>query len=231
MPRPLRVGACAALLACVAAPLGAQPVRPSPAAVAQPAPRLALFVAGNLGRAPDGAFGGVVTREVRAVVLEYERALLGSMRAGVAWTPAVHPWLSVSGVPTADALIFFDCATAETGPPGRCTAQWSEQRTSPAIAIEPFALRAWRRVGRVELALRPGIGAAFFSRASPIPEARRLNALLRLDAELAAPLSARDRLVVRYGWWHMSNAGSAALNPGVDALQLQLGITRSLGRR
>ncbi|MCU0619447.1 MAG: acyloxyacyl hydrolase [Gemmatimonadaceae bacterium] len=197
----------------------------------RPAPRLAVVVSGNVGRAPARAFGGIVARDVRAASLEYQHALFGSGRGGVAWTPTVHPALGMSGVPTADALIFYECGSGPASRTTPCVAQWSDRRTATAVALEPFALRVWRRLGRVELAVRPGIGAALFPRAIPIPEGRRLNALLRLDAEVAAPLGARDRLVVRYGWWHLSNAGSAPLNPGVDVLQLQVGVSRSLGRR
>ena len=217
-------------LGCATA-LRAQPVVEPAVAAPLPAPRLALFVSGNVGRAPAEAFGGIVVRDVRAVSLEYEQALLGSSRGGVAWTPALHPALGMSGVPTTDALIFYDCVRNFEPSATPCVAQWSDRRTATAVALEPFALRAWRRIGRVELAVRPGIGAALFPRAIPIPEGRRLNALLRLDAEVATALGARQRLVVRYGWWHLSNAGSAPLNPGVDVLQLQVGVTRALGRR
>lgn len=228
-----------ALVSCAAVPAlaGAQGAASAgPRALAtgvSPAPRLAIFATGSVGRAPARAFGGVVDRTLASIVLEWQQPVVGDARRGVAWAPALHPALSMSRVPTDDALIYYDCASAlGPGPAGAtpCTAKWSDAAQARAIAVEPLAFRLWRRVGPLELSLRPGIGVTRFGRAVPIPEGRRVNALLRLDAGAALALTARDRLHLQFGWWHVSNAGRGALNPGVDALQLQAGLSHAWGR-
>jgi hypothetical protein len=240
-PARRAVRACVLRIAVVptafAATLPAQaPDVPLPsAAVPTPraAPRLAVYMTGSVGRAPARAFGGVVDRTLASFVVEWQQPILGTARRGVAWAPAFHPALSMSRVPTADALIFYDCASALVqGVPGAppCTAKWSDAAQARALALEPLAFRLWQRAGRVELSLRPGIGVTRFARAVPIPEGRRVNALLRLDAGAAVAITPRDRLHLQFGWWHVSNAGRGALNPGVDALQLQAGVSHAWGR-
>lgn len=211
-------------------------VRPLPTrAVAEPrvASRVAVYGAGSVGRLPARAFGSIVDRSLSSLVVEWQQPFLGGERRGVAWAPALHPALSMSRVPTTDALIYYDCASALAPQPDRevgCTAKWSDAAQARALALEPLAFRLWQRVGPVELSLRPGIGVTHFARAVPIPEGRRVNALLRLDGGAAVPISTRDRLHLQFGWWHVSNAGRGALNPGVDALQLQLGLSHAWGR-
>lgn len=192
---------------------------------------LALVVAGSVGHPPSRVTGGIVDRRLGALTLEWLQPIAGSARGGVTWSPALHPVLSMSRVPTVGALIYYDCASVFQATSEPCSAQWSERATARAVALEPLSVRAWRRVGPVTLAVRPGIGAALFPRAVPIPEGRRVNALLRLDASASVAIGARDALLVQYGWWHISNAGSAPLNPGVDALQLQVGVLRRFGAR
>ena len=209
--------------------------RDAPPHAASPRARPALVVhaTASVGAAPSRVFGSIVDRRVPSLVLEWRQPLVGDARRGVAWAPALHPVLGMSRVPTRDAAIFYDCASAfdpgsERAP---CPAQWSARATAWAVAVEPLAARLHHRVGPASVSVRPGIGVASFVRAVPIPEGRRLNALLRLDAALEWPVAARTQALVQAGYWHISNAGTAPLNPGVDALQLSLGLTRAIGRR
>lgn len=220
-------GVAVAALA-IAAPCAGQ----APDAPARPA--LVVHASTSIGTAPSRFFGSIVDRRLPSLVLEWRQPLLGDARRGLAWAPALLPLVGMTGVPTRDAIIFYDCANVLDPRDVRsspCPAKWSERAAAWAAGVEPVAVRLHQRVGRATLSLRPGIGVASFVRAVPIPEGRRLNALLRVDAAVEWPVTARTGALLQLGYWHLSNAGTAPLNPGVDAMQLSLGVTRAVGRR
>jgi hypothetical protein len=69
-------------------------------------------------------------------------------------------------------------------------------------------------------------GTIWFTRNTPVPDARRMN--IALDLAAGAELLARDGrvIVLGYKFQHLSNGGTAPLNPGVDSHMLYVGLMR-----
>lgn len=96
------------------------------------------------------------------------------------------------------------------------------RRTAVAFGAAPLA--AALHVNRhrlVELILDARAGALWFSRAMPDPDAARLNFTLAAGFGFCFA----QRLLIGYAYQHMSNAGTAPINPGVDTHVLYGGIT------
>jgi hypothetical protein len=110
----------------------------------------------------------------------------------------------------------------------------TETGRSPAVGagFVPAALQFYTvSVRPLRLFVGGSAGALFFTRNTPVPESRRFN--IALEAGGGAELLARDgrALVVGYRFNHLSNAGTADVNPGVDTHMLYLGVMRRRGGR
>ena len=79
-------------------------------------------------------------------------------------------------------------------------------------------------------AMRPYLGAAggflWFTRNTPEPEARRLNATFELGAGLRIARGEHRELLVGWKFHHLSNAWTAPYNPGLDGNLVYLGFQR-----
>jgi hypothetical protein len=101
------------------------------------------------------------------------------------------------------------------------TVQRVTRHTTFAFGAAPLA--AALHVNRrkvIELILDARAGALWFTRAMPDPDAARLN--FTLAGGLG--LSIAQRLLLGYAYQHMSNAGLAPINPGVDTHLLYAGV-------
>lgn len=84
-------------------------------------------------------------------------------------------------------------------------------------ALMPFGVRLSVRVlPRLDAFAAGGVGGVRFTRDVPVENARRANVTLEWGGGVAARLGARHRLLAGYKFHHLSNAYSAARNPGVD---------------
>ncbi len=74
-------------------------------------------------------------------------------------------------------------------------------------------------------------GALWFTRDTPVPHARRFN--ISAEGGGGVEILSRDgrALVVGYKFQHLSNAGTAPLNPGVDSHLVYVGVLRARGGR
>lgn len=79
-------------------------------------------------------------------------------------------------------------------------------------------------------AVRPYLGAAagflWFTRNTPEPEARRLNATFEVGAGLRIARGKHHALLLGWKFHHLSNAWTAPYNPGLDGNVVYLGVQR-----
>jgi hypothetical protein len=110
----------------------------------------------------------------------------------------------------------------------------AETGRSPVLGagIAPLGLQLYAHSTR---SVRPFVGASvgtlWFARNTPVPDARRLN--ISAEAAGGVELLSRDgrALVLGYKFQHLSNAGTARQNPGVDAHVVYVGVMQRRGRR
>lgn len=79
-------------------------------------------------------------------------------------------------------------------------------------------------------AVRPYLAAAagflWFTRNTPEPEARRLNATFELGAGLRVTRAKHHALLLGWKFHHLSNASTAPYNPGLDGNVIYVGVQR-----
>lgn len=123
---------------------------------------------------------------------------------------------------------------------GRGVPTWYDGPTNPdgtlpgsdvayAIGVAPFGLEAaFPIAGGVRVYGATAAGALLFTRPFPVPEARRLNFTLEYGGGFLVH-AGRDRWIrLGYKYHHLSNAYTAALNPGLDAHVIYAGYDWSV---
>jgi hypothetical protein len=84
--------------------------------------------------------------------------------------------------------------------------------------IAPLALEVRGRLyRRLDLIVGGSLGFLIFTRNTPVPDARALNATFDAGVGLRFALDERRRIIAGYRFHHLSNAWSARQNPGLDA--------------
>ncbi|HEX8848104.1 MAG TPA: acyloxyacyl hydrolase, partial [Gemmatimonadaceae bacterium] len=69
-------------------------------------------------------------------------------------------------------------------------------------------------------------GFLWFTRNTPEPEARRLNATFELGAGLRVARGEHRALMLGWKFHHLSNAWTAPYNPGLDGNVFYVGLVR-----
>jgi hypothetical protein len=72
-----------------------------------------------------------------------------------------------------------------------------------------------------------GAGALWFTREMPLPDARRFNLSFEGGGGLEFVRAKGHSMVLGYKFHHLSNANSAAVNPGLDSSVFYLGVSRA----
>jgi hypothetical protein len=102
----------------------------------------------------------------------------------------------------------------------------------PGAGVAPVGLQLYTLSARpVRLFVGSTVGTIWFTRDTPVPDARRFN----ISAEVGggAEMLSRDgrALVVGYKFQHLSNAQTARRNPGFDTHLLYVGVMRRRAER
>jgi len=98
-----------------------------------------------------------------------------------------------------------------------------------AIGLSPFGLQLAVPIGsHVEIFGATAAGALVFDREYPLPGAGRINFTLEFGGGVFVRLPHQRFLQFGYKYHHLSNANTAALNPGVDANVLYAGYQWSV---
>lgn len=93
--------------------------------------------------------------------------------------------------------------------------------------ISPLGLQLYlAEIGGARVFAGAAVGALWFTRDTPVPDAQRFNVTFEYGGGIMLPVSAKGMVVAGYKFHHFSNAYSAPRNPGVDGNVLYLGISR-----
>lgn len=90
------------------------------------------------------------------------------------------------------------------------------------LGLELYGPRA--RGARVYLAA--AVGGLWFTRETPVPDARRFNFTFEYGGGVRVPMRSRGALMVGYKFHHLSNAYTAPRNPGLDGNVFYVGVAR-----
>ena len=195
-------------------------------AAPRPADRL---IGGWVGTsvAPSTRFGYVDDRRFFVAALRAQYLLDTFGPLAVASTFDVVPLAILSNTPTYEAASF-------RGPDGTIIHFKSVTGRSPVLGagIAPAGLRLYTRSVRpARLFLGGSVGMLWFTRDTPVPDARRFNIAAEGGAGVEIPSRDGRALVVGYKFQHLSNGGTARQNPGVDTHLVYVGVMRRRGGR
>lgn len=200
--------------------------RPAPAQ-GHPAPRPSLGAwAGASFYSPGGTFlGGETNRDLFLAAVRAEWMLASGRHLALAATMDAIPLAVVTRNPYySDHVI--GVAISRRGE----RVDILEQRgRGPVYGVgaSPLGLDL---IGPRIRAVRPYLAAAagflWFSRNTPEPEARRLNATFELGGGLRLDRGEHHALLLGWKFHHISNAWTAPYNPGLDGNVVYLGVQR-----
>jgi hypothetical protein len=199
-------------------------VAPAGLTAQSPARRLAVTLTHSVGSStsahppPCGpCTPGDVLAPVSVSTLELEMAIpLGSRtHTGLEYHLRVVP-LAVMRNNPAEA--------ARREPNGWSLPPTTERASNLGIGVKPAGLRAWVDLGPMRAEADASGGLLLFRSAALAANAAHLNFVGEAGVGLRLPWPARGGLVVGYRRHHVSNAGLAEVNPGLDSHVLYLSV-------
>ena len=169
-----------------------------------------------------GSLGGVPDRQLLITGLSVTRKFLRWRRFSASYFGEIMPFVVATKVPKLLGSWFYNAAHTDSTffvfPYG--------DGPDAGAGLAPVGLRLGFQVSsQVAAFTEASSGGLAFVRAMPQPEARSLNFLVSAGAGLR--LGGRDHrsYIVAYRFTHLSNANTAAKNPGFNAHVFYLGIT------
>lgn len=187
------------------------------------------FVGAWLGGSPDsptrGGIGGTTPdREFVLAGLRAEWVLDVAGPVALAATADLVPLAVVTRTPT------YRPRTVVPPDPRFPTFTYPEQTGARPVygaGASPFGLALYApRGGRVRAFAGAAAGGLWFTRNTPVPDARRFNFTAEFGGGIELARASGGALVLAYKRHHLSNAGSAPANPGLDANVVYVGILR-----
>ena len=112
---------------------------------------------------------------------------------------------------------------------GRSMIQTVETGRALAVGagLSPLGLQLYTsRLGGARFFAGSSVGGLWFNREMPIAGAHRFNFALQAGGGIELANRTGGAVVVGYKFHHLSNAGTAAQNPGLDAHVLYVGLVR-----
>lgn len=167
-------------------------------------------------------FGRITDRRLLLTGLRYERILESSGSAMTAYTFDVHPIAVVTNTPR------YAFRTIRA-PNGASLVQMVETERSSVVGagFSPLGLQFYStRHGNTRLFGGGSAGGIWFNRDIPMEGARRFNFALQLGTGVELTARNGGALVLGYKFHHLSNAGTARINPGMDGHVFYLGLMR-----
>ncbi|MEX2154977.1 MAG: acyloxyacyl hydrolase [Gemmatimonadaceae bacterium] len=218
----MRLFRLAARWLVLSAGLGA--VFPTPA-LAQTVPALARNdrsierVAGFSWFSPGGSLGGITDRRVYLTGLRSENVLGAGRRIAVAYTMELVPLAIVERTAPNTQWCRHD--------------QWGRHlcrfNRSARVAVgaggSPLGFKLYfNRTSRVRVHAAGSAGMLFFSSEVPVYNSRRANFTFDYGGGVEIPLRNSRAVTFSYRFQHISNAGTGAYNPGLDANVVSIGL-------
>lgn len=210
-----------ALLCCFAVPLAAQDTAPLASA---PAWGMWGGVARN---SPGNLWGAESGRDAELVAVRVTWPLSRTPGLAVDYVLDLVPAARVSMV--RDAKDPPPCGIAKPGEPCVKLPVVSDTRPVLGFGAAPLGLQVRHRLGsRVQAYADLGGGVLRFAREMPMDGAARFNFTAQLGTGLLVGRPGRVGIALGYKFYHISNAGTATYNPGLDNHMLVVGLQRIL---
>lgn len=193
----------------------------------KPAPRRSLGVwAGASFYAPGGTFlGGETNRDLFLVGVRAEWMLASGRHLAVAATIDAIPLAVVTRNPYyTDHVVGYAISRR-----GERVDILEQTGRGPVYGFggSPLGLEIFGpRLRAVRPYLAAAAGILWFTRNTPEPEARRLNATFELGGGIRVDRGAHHALLLGWKFHHISNAWTAPYNPGLDGNVVYLGVQR-----
>ena len=173
--------------------------------------------------APVGAlFGQTPDRHFYLAAVRGEWVLESLGPFALATTIDLIPFAMVSNNPTYRAIDASPSPTTGT----KLNATTGSAPVYGA-GVSPAGLELFGpRIAGARLYLAGAAGGLLFTRATPVPNARRFNFTFEYGGGLRLPLRSGASLMLGYKFHHLSNAYTAPRNPGLDGNVFYLGFVR-----
>jgi hypothetical protein len=171
-------------------------------------------------------FGTVTDRRLVLTGLRYERVVERAGSVTTAYTFDVHPIAVVTNTPR------YVQRTRHRG--GVVFNEVVETGRSPAVGVgvSPLGLQLYSTpFGNARLFGGGSAGGIWFNRDMPMVGARPFNFALQLGTGVELTARSGGALVVGYKFHHLSNGGTADVNPGIDGHVFYVGLMRRRGTR
>ena len=169
-------------------------------------------------------------RDLHVVGLRRSRQIGEGDNFRVDYTADLLPIVVSTAMPFYDGFPAPCGNTAQPGSSGLVCRRGQLLTLRPVYGIGVVPLGVQFRLApdrRVSVSTRASVGMVAFTRTIPDPNARRVNFTLDAGATLDARLSSGRHLSVGLRFNHISNAGTARVNPGMNSRMLELGISRA----
>jgi hypothetical protein len=206
----------------------------STVALAQPAPTLKehlaeRFYGGWMGAsvAPASEFGYVTDRQLFVAALRAQYLLHAFESMAIASTIDLVPLAVLSNTPDYEVR-----SSRERDENGASFKTVTGRSPVLGAGFMPAGLQLYTlSTHPMRLFLGASAGLLWFTRDTPVPDARRMN--ISAEAGGGVEILARDgrALVIGYRFQHLSNAGTAPMNPGFDTHLVYVGVMRRRAAR
>jgi hypothetical protein len=167
-------------------------------------------------------FGTITDRRLVLTGLRYERVIDHTGSVTTMYTFDLHPIAVVTNTPrygVQEVRPRRDVRFTQTVETGR----------SPVVGagVSPLGLQFYGAPhGNARLFAGGSAGGIWFNRDMPMAGARRFNFALQLGTGVEFTARTGGSLVLGYKFHHLSNAGTAQINPGMDGHVLYFGLMR-----
>lgn len=190
-------------------------------------PPWAVSAWGGFGRnSPDHIWGAEPGRDVSVTALRIGWPMARTARVALDYVIDLVPaaWVSMRRAPV---YVVSPCDKNPPGPECAVRTHYGDGNAARGFGAAPVGLEARFRPGA---AVQPyasiGAGLLRFSRPVPVEGAAALNITADLGGGMFIAMPGAFRLMVGYKFYHISNGGSAAQNPGLDSHMLVVGLRR-----
>jgi hypothetical protein len=167
-------------------------------------------------------FGTITDRRLLLTGVRYEYVLKSDGAVTTAYTLDLHPLAVVTNTPE----YAWQRVRLRNGAVGTQLVETGRSSVAGA-GISPIGLQFYTLpVGAARFFAGGSAGGIWFAREMPVAYARRFNFALQAGAGAELVSRGGHVLVIGYKFHHLSNAGTAPANPGLDGHVFYLGAMR-----
>jgi hypothetical protein len=175
-------------------------------------------LAGFSWHSPDGTWGDVTNRRMYLTSLVANWVLSAEGGGAITYTMEFVP-LAVIERTSPNSVNCWD------EPGFHVCRRDVSARVAVGFGGSPIGVRAyWKRAGRLKIHTAAAVGALVFSSEVPTYNARCLNLTLAVGTGVEILTRGGRAISIGYKFHHLSNVGTAPVNPGLDANIVYVGL-------